>query len=230
LRSEKLEASPAGADTVPELESNERKDVYVPQADVIPSCLVLDLLRLPQNPVAAWRLLRLRASKLGLLEQCSSLWRLLRALASSSHREESCVNLELVDGNAHFVGSRWATLEAILPALAPLVPLAAPPLVAVANETQTASLAAITEAATRSSTPKVVVVEEKWPHSYGCLLLLTGAVDVDSLPGFWHEYANQKKAHDGPTCSQLQPPWQVASVSRPPPSWPGWLKCWIRSS
>jgi hypothetical protein len=123
---ERLEASPAGAATIPESDEDEREDLYVPQAAVIPSCLVPDLLRLPRDPVAAWRLLRLRARELGLLEQCTSLWRLLRSLASTSHREESCVTLELVDGNAHFVGSRRATLEAILPALAPGPPVANP--------------------------------------------------------------------------------------------------------
>jgi hypothetical protein len=50
--------------------------------------------------------------------------------------------------------------------------------------TRTATLAAAIEAATRSSAPKVVTVEEKWPHTYGCLLLLTGAANVDSLPDF----------------------------------------------
>jgi hypothetical protein len=123
---ERLEASPAGAATIPESDEDEHEDLYVPQAAVIPSCLVPDLLRLPRDPVAAWRLLRLRARELRLLEQCTSLWRLLRSLASTSHCEESCVTLELVDGNAHFVGSRRATLEAILPALAPGPPVANP--------------------------------------------------------------------------------------------------------
>jgi hypothetical protein len=104
------------------------------------------------------------------------------------------VILELVDGNAHFVGSRRVTLEAILPALAPLPP-AETPSVAADDGARTASLAAAIEAATRSSAPKVLTVEEKWPHSFGHLLLLTGAASVDSLPDFWHDYADQKKAH-----------------------------------
>jgi hypothetical protein len=90
-------------------------------------------------------------------------------------------------------------LEAILPALAadPLPALALPAI----NAAKTTSLAAVIEAATCSSAPKVVTVEAKWPHSYGRLLLLTGAASVDTLPDFWHDYADQKKGH---RCAYVQ--------------------------
>jgi hypothetical protein len=128
------------------------------------------------------------------LNSCPMLWRLLRALSSTAHREESCVSLTLVDGNAHFVSSRKNTMEAILPALAslPAVTIASPP--TGAEATGTAALAAALAAATRPAALKVVTVEEKWPHSHGRLLTLTGAATVDLLHDFWHEYANQKKA------------------------------------
>jgi hypothetical protein len=41
---------------------------------------------------------------------------------------------------------------------------------------------------------KMVTLEEKWPHSYGRILLQAGVPSVANLPGFWHKYANQKKA------------------------------------
>jgi hypothetical protein len=104
------------------------------------------------------------------------------------------VTLDLVDGIPLFVGSRRATLEAILPALAPAPP-GMPAATASNNSARTSSLAAPLEAATCPSASKVVTVEEKWPHSYGRLLLLTGTANVDALPNFWHKYAGQKKAH-----------------------------------
>lgn len=143
----KVAASPAGAHTIPELVADEQEDLYVAQAAILPGCLAPDLLRLPRNPVAAWRLLRARAAELEVLEECTGLWRLLRALASPEHREDSCVTLNLVDGNAHFVGARRATLEAILPALStsPPPPVAAPLPI---DASGTATLAAAIEAAT----------------------------------------------------------------------------------
>jgi hypothetical protein len=188
----KVGTSPPGTSLIPELNADMKEDLYVPQAALLPSCLVPDLLGLPRDPVAAWRLLRARATELGLLDQCAALWRLLRALASPEHREESCVKLELMDGDAHFVGARRVVLEAILPALG--APAALPPAPIVQDPAGTASLAAAIEAATRPASQKIVTVEEKWPHSYRRLLLLTGVPDVDSLHDFWHDYALQKKA------------------------------------
>jgi hypothetical protein len=162
-----------------------------------PSCLVAELFRCPRNPVAAWRLLRARAAELGLTECCSGVWLLLQALASAEHREASCVSLALMDGNTHFVRARRSTLESILPALAATVP-SIPSLSSSAGDASgTAALAAAIEAATRPTATKIVLVEEKWPHSYGRLLLLTGVPMVAELHDFWHEYANQKKAHVG---------------------------------
>jgi hypothetical protein len=190
----KVGASTPGANSVPKLDSDDKEDLYVPQAAILPGCLVPELLRCPRNPVAAWLLLRARATELGILDQCPSLWLLLRALSSPNHREDSCVNLALVDGNAHFVNSRRSTLEAFLPALStagPSAPSAPPPL---ADPAGTATLAAAIEAATRPAAHKVITVEEKWPHSYGRLLLLAGVPTVAALHDFWHDYANQKKA------------------------------------
>jgi hypothetical protein len=188
----KVVDSPLGADFISEQVADEREDAYVAQAAVVPACLVPDLLRLPRNPLAAWRLLRARAAELGLLEVCSPLWLLLRALASPAHREESCVSLDIVDGNAHFINTRRGTLEAILPALAAGSPM--PPPAHVGEAVGTASLAAAIAAATRPASQKVVTVEEKWPHSYRRLLLLVGVPGADALHDFWHDYANQKKA------------------------------------
>jgi hypothetical protein len=142
----KLASCPMGADSVPELVADAREDLYVANAVVLPGCLVPDLLRHPRNPVAAWRLLRARATELGLVERCASLWRLLRGLASHEHREDSCVSLTIMDGDAHFVSSRRKTMEAILPALAAAPPAAAVPSSPTANATGTASLAAAIEA------------------------------------------------------------------------------------
>jgi hypothetical protein len=101
----KLEDSPLGADLMPELAADARVDAYVAQADIVPAFLVPGLLRVPSNPLAAWRLLCARDAELGLLEVCSPLWSLLRALRSPAHRKESCVLLSIVDGNAHFVNA-----------------------------------------------------------------------------------------------------------------------------
>jgi hypothetical protein len=190
----KLASSPAGADSIPESATDEVDDLYVAQAVVLPSCLVPDLLRLPRNPVAAWRLLRSRASELGMLAHCTGLWRLLRALASTNHREDACVALDLVDGDAYFVEGRRALLEMILPALAPPPPVPALPPAQGGDAVGTATLAAAIEAATRPAAQKITTVEEKWPHLFGRLLLLTGVPSVDALHVFWHDYANQKKA------------------------------------
>jgi hypothetical protein len=161
----------------------------VAQAAILPSCLVPVLLRSSaQHPLAAWRLLRARAAELGLTKQCAGLWRLLRALSSSEHREESCVTLGLLDGDAHFVGTRRGVLEAILPALA-LAPTPSAPLL-VAGPLGTSTLAAAIAAATRPAVLKVTTVEEKLPHSYRRLLLLAGVPDVDALHLFWHDYAS----------------------------------------
>jgi hypothetical protein len=54
-----------GTATIPELDADEREDLYVSQAAVLPSCLVPDLLQLSRNPMANWRLLWVWASKLG---------------------------------------------------------------------------------------------------------------------------------------------------------------------
>jgi hypothetical protein len=56
-----------GATSVPEAILDNREDLYVAQAAVLPACLVPDLLLLRRDPVAAWRLLRARATTLGLL-------------------------------------------------------------------------------------------------------------------------------------------------------------------
>jgi hypothetical protein len=96
-----------------------------------------------------------------------------------------------------FVSSRWSTLEKIIPALACAPPaILDPPLAG--DVIGTAMLAVAIEAATSPMTQKVVTKEEKWPHSYGQLLLLTGVILVGLLHDFWHEYANQKKAQLGP--------------------------------
>jgi hypothetical protein len=192
----KLAASAPGASAVTELAKDDFEDHYVPQAVVLPSCLVPDLLLLPRDPLAAWRLLRARASELGVVAHCTSLWLLLRALSSVNHREDSCVSLELVDGNSHFVNARRQLLETILPALAPNAspPVPAPVPPQAINAGGTATLAAALEAATRPAAQKVISVEEKWPHSFRRLLLLTGVGAVDELQGFWHDYADQKKA------------------------------------
>jgi hypothetical protein len=163
-------------------------------ADHVLEALLDDKEDLPRNPVAAWRLLRMRASELGILESCTALWRLLRALSSTEHRGESCVTLELVDGNAHFISARRSMTEAILPALgsSTSLPVLSPP--SPAEATGTAALAAAIAAATRPAALKIITVEEKWPHSYGRLLTLTGVASVDLLHVFWHDYAAQKKA------------------------------------
>jgi hypothetical protein len=187
----KLAVSAVGASSIPELDADDTEDLYVAQAVILPGCLLPDLLRLPRNPVVAWRLLRARAAELNLLDSCTGLWNLLRALASPNHREESCVTLALIDGNASFVGHRRAILEATLPALgaitAPSSPLIRDPI-------GTANLADASAVATRPAAAKIITIEEKWPHSYSRLLLLSGAPDVDALDPFWHEYADQKKA------------------------------------
>jgi hypothetical protein len=105
------------------------------------------------------------------------------------------VSLSIVDGNAHFVNARRGMLEAILPALASVLP--APPPAPGGEAAVTASLAAAIAAATRPASQKVVTIEEKWPHSYSRLLLLVGVPGADSLHDFWHDYADQKKAHPG---------------------------------
>jgi hypothetical protein len=189
----KVVASPAGGDYIPEASEDDMEDLYVVQAAVLPSCLGPNLLRLLRIPIAAWRLLRSCATELGLLNHCSGLWRLLRALASTNHRKDSCMSLDLIDGNAHFVGSRRAVLETILPALA-AAPLMLGPAPTVGDAAGTATLAAAIEAATRPAAQKIVTVEEKWPHSYGWLLLLAGVANVEGLHNFWHDCANQKKA------------------------------------
>jgi hypothetical protein len=117
----KLEDSPLGADLIPELAANARVDAYVAQATIVPACLVPHLLRVPRNPLAAWRLLLARAAQ----ARTPPLWFLLRALGLPAHHEESWVLLSIVDGNAHFVNARRGMLEAILPALASVLP--APP-------------------------------------------------------------------------------------------------------
>jgi hypothetical protein len=175
----KIATSPVGASSVPKLIADQHEDCYVAQAAVLPSCMVPDLLRCARHPLAAWRLLRTGAAKLGLTEQCAGLWLLLRALSSSEHREESCVTLDLLNRDAHFVGARRGVLEAILPALASAPTPSANPLVA--NPSATATLAAAIAAATRPAVLKVTTVEEKWPHSYGRLLLLAGVPSVDAL-------------------------------------------------
>jgi hypothetical protein len=188
----KIATSPVWASSV-ELLDDQHEDCYVAQAAILPSCLVPDLLRCARHPLAAWRLLRAQAAKLGLTKQCGAgLWRLLRALSSSEHREESCVTLGLLNGDAHFVGTRRGVLEAILPALASAPTPSAPLLVA--DPLGTSTLAAAITAATRPAVLKVKTVEEKWPHSYRRLLLLAGVPDVDALHLFWHDYADQKKA------------------------------------
>jgi hypothetical protein len=101
------------------------------------------------------------------------------------------VTLDLLNGDAHFVGARRGVLEAILPALASAPTPSAPTLVA--GPSGTATLAAAIAAATRPAVLKVTTVEEKWPHSYERLLLLAGVPSVDALHLFWHDYANQKK-------------------------------------
>jgi hypothetical protein len=99
-----------------------------------------------------------------------------------------------MDGDAHFIDARRSTLESILPGLAaaPLAPISAAPPPGDAGGT--ATLAAAIEAATRPASQKVVLIEERWPHSYRRLLLLAGVASVAELHDFWHEYANQKKA------------------------------------
>jgi hypothetical protein len=179
---------------VAEEEDNLKEDLYVAQAAVLPGCLAPDLLHLSRDPVAAWRLLHARAAELGLLESCSALWRLLRALSSGTYREDTCVTLDLVDGNVHFVISPRSTLETVLPALAVSIQPPWPTAPPADNDVGTASLAAALEAATRPAAQKVVRVEDKWLHSYGRLLLLTGAARVGELHEFWHDYADQKKA------------------------------------
>jgi hypothetical protein len=199
----KLAACPLGADSVLEADTDAGEDLYVAQAMVLPGCLVPDLLVHLRNPVVAWRLLCARATELDLLERCSALWLLLQALASTEHREDSCVGLLLVDGDSHFVSLQRKTLETILPALAAAPPAPAVP-VPTANATGTASLAATIEAPTRPAAQKIMRVEEKWPNSYGRLLLLVGVPLVEDLHLFWHEYANQL----GPTSKPPLPPWQ----------------------
>jgi hypothetical protein len=149
----KIATSPVGK---PKLIADQHEDCYVAQAAVLPSCMVPDLLRCARHPLAAWRLLRTRAAELGLTEQCAGLWLLLRALSSSEHREESCVTLDLLNGDAHFVGARRGVLEAILPALTSPPTPSAPTLVA--DPSGTASLAAAIAAATRPAALKVTTV------------------------------------------------------------------------
>jgi hypothetical protein len=96
-------------------------------------------------------------------------------------------------------------LEAILPALASV--LLAPPPAPGGEAAVTASLAAAIAAANRPASQKVVTVEEKCPHSYSRLLLLVGVPGADSLHDFWHDYADQKKARHGHTCSPPRPQW-----------------------
>jgi hypothetical protein len=100
------------------------------------------------------------------------------------------VTLGLIDGNAHFVNLWHNTLEVLLPAL--VTPL---PLPLVGNPAGTTLLAAALEAVTCPAAQKIVTVEDKWPYSYGPLLLSTGAENVGELHGFWYDYANQKKVH-----------------------------------
>jgi hypothetical protein len=188
----KIATSPVGASSVPELIDDQHEDCYVAQAAILPSCLVPDLLRSAPHPLAAWRLLRARATELGLTGQCAGLWRLLRALSSPEHREESCVTLGLLNGDAHFVGTRRGVLEATLPALSSAPTSSAPLLVA--GPSGTSTLAAAIAAATRPAILKVTMVEEKWPHSYRRLLLLAKVPNVDALHLFWYNYAGQKKA------------------------------------
>jgi hypothetical protein len=215
----KLEDSPLGAGLIPELAADGRVDAYVAQAALVPACLVPNLLRGPRNPLATWRLLRARAAELGLLVVCSPLWLLLRTLASPVHCEESCVSLNIVDGNAHFVNAQSGMLEAILLALAagPPVPLPTPG----GEAAITASLVAAIAPATRPTSQKVVTIEEKWRHSCGSFLLLVGDPGADVMHNFWHNYANQKKAYrDGPTCSPPRPQWPRVWGWSPPPSSP----------
>jgi hypothetical protein len=161
-----------GADVVNELAADARDEHYTARAVVVLLCLVAELFRCPRNPVAAWRLLRARAAELGLTESCSGMWLLLRALASAEHREDSCVPLALMDGNAHFVSARRSTLESILPALAATESAVPPPSSSAGDAVGTATVAAAIEAATRPAASKIVLVEEKWPQMRP--LLLTG--------------------------------------------------------
>jgi hypothetical protein len=110
----KLEMIPVGAGIIQELATSDWEDAYVAQATAVPACLVPILLRLPHNPLAAWRLLCAQATELGLLEACSSLWLLLLTLALPAHREDSCVLLALVDGNAHYVRAWRRTPSSLL--------------------------------------------------------------------------------------------------------------------
>jgi hypothetical protein len=183
----KLITSPVGANNIPELATNNEEDHYVAQAAVLPACLVRDLLELPHNPVAAWCLLCVCAATLGLLEHCASLWLLLRAATSPVHREDSAVLLALADENAHFVSTCRSVLEAVLPALdsGSPAPLPAP---FGGGAVGTPLLAWAIEAATQPAAQKVVTVEEKWPHLYGCLLIMVGVPGVDALHNFWHDY------------------------------------------
>jgi hypothetical protein len=190
----RLDDCAPGADVVNELAADAFDENYTARAVVVPLCLVAELFRCPCNPAAAWHLLRARAAEFGLTEYCSGMWLLLQALASAEHREDSCVPLALMDGNAHFVSARRSTLESILPALGATVSSVPPPSSSAGDAVGTATLAAAIEAATRPAASKIVLVEEKWPHSYGRLLLLTGVPTVAELHDFWHEYANQKKA------------------------------------
>jgi hypothetical protein len=72
------------------------------------------------------------------------------------------VTLDLLNGDAHFVGTRRGVLEAILPALASALTSSVQLLVA--GPSGTSTLAAAIAAATRPAVLKVKTVKEKWPH------------------------------------------------------------------
>jgi hypothetical protein len=212
----RLDECAPGADVVGnELTANARDEHYTARAAVVPSCLVAELFRRPRKPVAAWRLLQARAAELGLTESCSGMWLLLRALAS----EESCVPLALMDGNAHFLSARRSTLESLLPALAATVPSVPPPSSSAGDAVGTATLAAAIEAATRPATSKIALVEEKWSHSYGRLLPLTGVPTVAELHDFDTRMPTRKRPSAGPSYSPPLLPWPKISVLRHLPSW-----------